>query len=112
MSREEGEQGKAWVENLLRRLARETGFELTAPFEWHLDFNHDVYRLRAEMNGSEKLWSFSAEKLEDCPNDKTVQRAIERSLLQYFIPSGQPPNATAQTSGPSHRSATDHLTEN
>jgi pyrimidine deaminase RibD-like protein len=111
MSREEAEQGKAWIESLVRRLSLESGSEVTSPFEWHFDMDHHSYRMDVGLNGTSERWQFSAETLEDCANDKTVQRAIERSLAQYFIPRGQRPNATPETTGGSPRSAKDHPSE-
>ena len=112
MSREEAEQGEAWVERLVERLSRENGFEITSPFEWYFDMGHYAYWMDVELNGISKRWQFSGEKLQDCVNDKSVQTAIEKSLAQYFIPTGQAPNPTAETGGPSRRSADDHLSKN
>src|SRR2546428_79318 len=66
MSQQELQQGRAWVEDLIRRLARERGVEVTEPFQWYHDFNREVYWLEAVMNGIPKKWSFSFEKLSDC----------------------------------------------
>src|SRR6266571_7935174 len=86
MSQQELQQGRAWVEDLIRRLGRERGVEVTEPFQWYPDFHREVYWLEAVMNGVPKKWSFRFEKLEDCVADRSVQRDLQRNLAQYFIP--------------------------
>ena len=103
MSSDEAESGKAWVEALIKRLGRENGFEVTSAFQWHFDMDHYSYWMEVELNGAAKRWQFTREKLEDCVNDRAVQGAIEKSLVQYFIPDGQPANTPAEGVGPSNR---------
>jgi hypothetical protein len=89
MSHEELEQGKSWVEDTIRRLARERGVEVTEPFQWHHDFNREVYWLGAVMNGVTKRWSFSFENLEDCVGDRNVQRDLQKTLAFFVIPGNE-----------------------
>lgn len=99
MSRQEAEHGKAWVEDLVKRLSVENGVEVTSPFAWHFDMDHYSYWMEVELDGTRKRWQFSGEKLEDCLNDEGVQREIERLLVQYVIPRGRPSDGGAETSG-------------
>jgi len=89
MSHQELEQGKAWVEGTIRRLARERGVEVTEPFQWHHDFDREVYWLEAVMNGVTKRWPISFEKLEDCVSDRNVQRDLQKALAFYVIPGNE-----------------------
>ena len=95
MSRQGVEEGKAWVENTIRRLTRERGLEVTAPFQWRHGFDRDVYYLEVVISGIAKRWSISAEKLEDCVADKNVQRYLQRTIEPDLVSASERPVRSA-----------------
>ncbi len=87
MSKQEQEQGRRWVEQEIRRVARERGLQLVDPIEWKVDFDRSVYWVRIVTGGQEKLWKFSYEQLEDSVNDKRVRRELEKAIA-FVVPDG------------------------
>lgn len=84
MSQEEREQGRKWVEEQIRSVASERKINLGEPIEWHLDFDREIYWVRALMDGNAKVWKFSCEQLEDSVNDKRVQRDLQKQI-RFFV---------------------------
>jgi hypothetical protein len=84
MSADEVEQGRQWVEQEIAKTAHNRGIKLTS-IEWHHDFDRDVYWIETAFDGHTKRWKFSREKLEDCPNDKGVQRDLAKANA-FFVP--------------------------
>lgn len=93
MSTSEAEQGKKWIEELIRRLAAERSLPVSE-FQWWFDFDHRVHWLRATFGPREELWKFSDESLQDCVGDRNIQRALEKTLAAYFVPDAPEPEAT------------------
>jgi hypothetical protein len=88
LSKDEREKGKAWVEQEIKRVARERKVDLLEPIEWHLDFDRSVYWVRITIgDGQEKTWKFSYEQLEDSVNDKRVRRELEKAIA-FVVPNG------------------------
>jgi hypothetical protein len=85
MSSEERDQGRKWVESEIAKIAVERGLTLSEPVEWHKDFDHMVYWIEAEFDGTIKRWKFSYEQLEDCVNDKRVRRELEKAI-GFLVP--------------------------
>jgi hypothetical protein len=86
MSSEERDQGRKWIEGEIAKTANEREVRLSKPITWHKDFDHMVYWVEAEFDGNIKRWKFSYEQLEDCVNDKTVRRELEKAI-GFFVPS-------------------------
>lgn len=87
MSDAEAAEGKGVVEEIISHLCVESGVSLTKPIIWHYDFNRMVYWLILEIDGQEKKWQLSYEKVTDSVNDSNARREIERGLRMYVIPS-------------------------
>jgi pyrimidine deaminase RibD-like protein len=86
--------GRKWVEGLLARLLDERRVQLDCPIRWTADFGREIFTIEASLAGAPKIWRLSFEALEDCVEDRNVQRTIERSLRMYFVPdSEEPPSA-------------------
>lgn len=81
MSENEIAQGKTWVENTLRSIATEFGVKIDK-MEW--SFKGDIESLTYVIDGKRYTDKFSAENLEDCPNDNTVKRRLEDRLRKMI----------------------------
>lgn len=89
-------QGKKIVEDIIVRMCLERGVNLSGAIEWHYDFDRMTFWLRFEVDGQEKKWNLSYEKVTDAVNDRSVRLEIERGLAMYVIPStGSPPSLAA-----------------
>ncbi len=87
MSEAEAAQGKRVVEKIISDLCAESGVILTKPVSWHYDFDRMSYWFTFEIDGQEKNWQLSQEKITDSVNDRTVRTEIEKGLRMYVIPS-------------------------
>jgi len=104
LSKEEREQGRIWVEEEIRRLAREREVQLVEPIEWNADFDRSVYWVRiTTVAGDNKLWKFSYEQLEDSVSDKRVRRELERAIA-FVVPDRSNQNTFSETGSASEES--------
>jgi hypothetical protein len=87
----EAAQGKRVVEDLILRLCTEKGVSLTKPVAWFYDSNRMSYWFTCEIDGQEKKWQLSYEKITDSVEDTNVRREIEKGLRTYVIPTPQSP---------------------
>jgi hypothetical protein len=96
LSDAEASRGKRFVEDLISRLCTESGVSLTKPVTWFYDSNRMSYWLSFEIDGQEKKWQLSYEKITDSVEDKNVRREIEKGLRMYVIPSPNGANTAAK----------------
>ena len=85
MSSDERDQGRKWIESEITKIAGERGVVLDGPVVWHKDFDRMVYWIEVVFGGNAKRWKFSYEQLEDCVNDKNVQRDLKKTIA-FFVP--------------------------
>lgn len=83
---DEVNQGKRIVEGIIVQMCRERGVQISEGIDWHYDSDRMTFWLRFGVDGQEKNWNLSYEKVTDAVNDKSVRLEIERGLAMYVIP--------------------------